>query len=323
MSAVSPLASGRPVHADAAASVLPVAAWATFGAIVTLFSLWVFGQWVLSPAEFAAVPIRDVDAMAGNGVLLIRALEVISTGVALWAFWNYLVRPWAKTGQAPILGLLLVGALITYVFDTMVNYNGYWMAFNKQAIDWGTWAAFFPGHTGPTRYAEALFWGPPMYLYFGVALAEIQLRIFNRLEARRVALPVTVLAVFAAAFVFDLVAESAIIQGTEAYAWPTTVGWLTIWKGEQFQFPLYESFLVGCYATLYMFLVRSARTQPRSFIERGVDRLPSGLHLPVRLLAATGFAGLCTLVYFGGFVIVSQWADNTVALPSYLMFDGR
>ncbi|HKY90561.1 MAG TPA: spirocyclase AveC family protein [Nevskiaceae bacterium] len=323
MSTVSPLASGRPVRVDTSASVLPVACWAALGAIVALFSLSVFGQWILSPAEFAAVPIREADAMAGNGVLLIRGLEVVSTSVALWAFWNYLVRPWMKNGEAPILGLLLIAALITYVFDTMVNYGGYWMAFNKHSIDWGTWAAFFPGHTGPTRYAEALFWGPPMYLYFGIALAEIQLRIWNRLEARRVAPSVMVAVVFAAAFLFDLVAESAIIQGTEAYAWPTTVGALTIWKGEQFQFPLYESFLVGCYATLYMFLMRSARNHPRSFIERGVDRVPAGLRLPVRLLAATGFAAVCTLVYFGGFVIISQWADNTVAIPSYLMFDGR
>lgn len=323
MSSMNPLAHARGplAGAGASASVVPVASWALLGLLATIFSFSVFGAWMADPAAFAAVPIREADAMAGNGVLLIRLVELVSTCVALWAIWHYLVRPWVRTGTPPITGLVLVGALISYVLDTMVNYNDYWMAWNKHALNWGTWAASFPGHTGPTRYAEALLWGPSMYLYFGVALATMQLWIFDRVKPR-VGMALALVIVYAAAFVFDLVAETTIIR-MEAYAWPTTIGALTLWKGSQFQFPLYESVLVGFYATFYMLLLRSARDNAVSFIERGVDRVPGGLRLPVRLLAATGFAAACTFFYFGGFVLISQYADHTVTLPSYLMHDGR
>lgn len=300
----------------------PIVCWALLGACAAAFSFAIFGQWLISSEHFTSVPITAADAMRGNGVLVIRIVEILSTAVALWALFHYLVRPWLRTGTPSIEGLLLVGALISYVLDTMVNYGGYWMAWNKHAVNWGTWAAFFPGHTGPTQYAEALFWGPPMYLYFGLALATIQLKLIDRFRPR-LGFGAAFIIAFIAAFLFDLIAESAIIRA-QAYAWPSTVGWLTLWAGTQFQFPLYESLLVACYASFYMLLIKSARDSIHdgglSFIERGLGRIPAAARLPVRLLAATGFATACTLFYFGSFVLISLNADNTVTLPPYLMY---
>ncbi|MGQ0698368.1 MAG: spirocyclase AveC family protein [Panacagrimonas sp.] len=296
----------------------PIVCWALLGVCASAFSFVVFGQWLLSAEHFATVPITPADAMSGNGVLVIRIVEVISAAVAIWALFHWLIRPWMRTGAPSIQGLLLIGALISYVLDTMVNYGGYWMAWNKHAVNWGTWAAFFPGHIGPTQYAEALLWGPPMYLYFGIALATIMLKLIDGLRPRLGFAAAFVIA-FIAAFVFDLVAESTIIRA-EAYAWPSTVGWLTLWAGSQFQFPLYESLLVACYASFYMLLLESARDHGLSFIERGLDRIPGTARLPVRLLAATGFASACTLFYFGSFVLISLNADNTVILPPYMMY---
>ncbi|MOA42732.1 hypothetical protein D3C78_1648060 [compost metagenome] len=48
--------------------------------------------------------------------------------------------------------------------------------------------------------------------------------------------------------------------------------------------------------------------------------LPIRLQLVARLGAATGFAALCTAIYFGGFYAISQFADTRVELPSYLMY---
>ncbi len=296
----------------------PALLWAFVGALFSCFSLAVFGAWLFSDA-FAAVPLTEADAMPAATLVALRMLEALSVVVALVGLHAYLIRPWMRTGQAPLAGLLLVGALITYVLDTTVNFADYHMAWNKHSFNRGTWAAFFPGHTGPTQYAEAWLWGPPMYMYFGVVLAAVQLQVFDRLRPRwgvAIAAPMA----FAAAFVFDLIAESAIIQLTHAYAWPYTIGALSIRAGTQFQFPLYESLLVAIYASLYSALIHSERGAKLAWIERGSEAFSGASLLLIRLFAATGFAALCTAIYFAGFYLFSQFADSQVVMPAYLMY---
>lgn len=294
--------------------------WACLGLAACALSVTVFGQWIFSDEAFRAVSLTAADAMGPGRVQLIRIVEGISTAVALWALFHYLLRPWIRTGTPTIQGLLLLGALVSYVLDTTVNYADYLMAWNKHAVNFGTWASFFPGHTGPTQYAEAMLWGPPMYLYFGVALGSIQLWVFDSLKRRFGAgLALALIGSYLVAFVGDLVAESLIIR-TEAYAWPNTVGWATVWSGTQFQFPLYESMLVGFYSTGYMLLIRSEREGGTAFTERGLEHVKAPWQLALRFLAATGFATLMTLIYFGGFYLISQVADTRVELPPYLMY---
>ena len=305
-----------------AASVASVLAWAGLGLLATLFSFWVFGHWLLSPTAFRPVPITAADAISTHALALIRLIEAVSTAVALLSLFHFLVRPWLRDGRPSIEGLLLVGALISYVLDTTVNYHDYLMAWNKHTINFGTWAAFFPGHTGPTEYAEALLWGPPMYLYFGVVLGAIQLGVVDLLHKRGpLTFPLALAVSFAVSFGLDFFAESGIIH-LGAYAWPFTVGALTVWPGTAVQFPLYESLMVAIYATGYALLRRSRKEDHHgvSFIERGCGQLPSALHLPVRLLAATGFATLMTLIYFTGFNLISLFADTQVALPQFMMY---
>jgi len=295
--------------------------WAWLGVIATLFSTSVFGQWLLSAEHFAPVAITAADAITDAQRLRLRLLEAISMLVTVAGLCWYLLRPALREGRVTIEGLLLVGALISYVLDTTINYSDYVMAWNKHALNFGTWAAFFPGHTGPTAYAEALFWGPPMYVYFGVLLAALQLASIRGLRRMGLGFGAALAGAFVVAFAFDLVVESLIIQATEAYAWPRTIGSLSLWAGTQAQFPLYESLFVAIYATMYTLLMRSADNDPDglTWIERGVHRLPRGLRLPSRLMAATGFATLCTMIYFSGFYLFSMHADSVVALPSYLM----
>ncbi|MBA3037134.1 MAG: spirocyclase, AveC family [Desulfobacterium sp.] len=301
--------------------ISPIIGWAIFGIIATIFSLSIFGQWVFSAEEFLAVPITALDTMPQADIYKIRIFEVISSSIALIALYIFLIRPWLKTGRAPILGLMLIGALISYVIDTTVNYHGYFMAWNVHSINWGTWAAFFPGHTGPTRFAEALFWGPPMYLYFGVLLGLIQYMVIHTAQKRfGFSLVAAVLTSMVVAFFLDLLAEWGIIFFTQAYAWARTISWLTLLPGSQFQFPLYESFAVAIYGTIYSSLIKSSKENRISYIEQGVDRLTSELQLPARFFAATGLASLATTIYFGSFFLFSCYANSQAALPHYLMF---
>lgn len=161
-----------------------------------------------------------------------------------------------------------------------------------------------------------------MYMYFGVVLAAIQLKVFNWIRPR-LGLLAGLLLAFAVAFAFDFIAESVIIRYSHAYAWPYTVGAWSVWAGTQFQFPLYESLLVAVYASLYSVLLHSERGQEMAWIERGSEALSGLLKGVIRLFSATGFAALCTAIYFGGFSLFSQFADSQVAMPAYLQFVDR
>ena len=299
----------------------PVLGWAALGLVVTLFSLVTVGRWWGSADQFMPVVLTPELAMPAAGVHRIRLLEAVSSAIAVAALCLGLLRPWWRSGQAPIQGLVMVGALVSYVFDTTVNYDGYVMAWNVHSLNFGTWAAFFPGHSGPVRYAEALLWGPPMYVYFGVVLGSIQWAVFRAGQRALGRWPAALLGV-AVAFMLDMLAEVFIIHATEAYAWARVVGALSLWPGTQGQFPLDESLWVAVYSSLYVLLLSSAARGGESFVERGVGRLPRATHLPVRALAAVGFASVPTLVYFTGFYAFSRFADTAAPLPVYLLSGG-
>ena len=124
------------------------------------------------------------------------------------------------------------------------------------------------------------------------------------------------------AFFFDLAAEWFIIYFTEAYAWGITVKSLTLLPGSQFQFPLYECFLVAVYGTIYAFLIKSERDDGRTYVERGLENLPKASRCPLRVFAAIGFAFVPTLIYFSGFATISilGGADSYADLPAYLQY---
>lgn len=300
--------------------VKPVILWAVFGLIATCFSLSIFGQWIFSPA-FAPVPLTAEDAMPSSGILVIRIFEAISVLVLLIIFYYFLYRPWKRTGRAPFTGLMLFGALLSYVLDVTVDYHGYWMAWNRHSLNMGVWSSFFPGHTGPTQYAEGIVWGMPMYCYFGVLLGSLQLKVIEVIRRRlNASLFVATLASMVFAFLFDLAAEWTIISVTQAYGWGLTTRAFTLAAGSQYQFPLYECLAVAFFGTIYAFILKSEREKGSVFAERGLERLPLGIRHAARLFAAIGLAFIPTIVYFGTFNLFSIGANSYAALPHYLTY---
>lgn len=299
---------------------MPVVLWATLGLIASVFAISVLGRWICSPA-FAPVPLGPEDAMPGAGVLVIRLFEALSVSVMLAIFYFYLIRPWRREGRVPFTGLMLFGALLSYVLDVTVDYHGYWMAWNRYSLNMGVWSSFFPGHTGPKQYAEAMVWGMPMYCYFGVLLGSLQLKVIDAARTRlRASLPVATLLSMAFAFVFDLAAEWLIIVATQAYGWGLTTRAFTLLPGSQYQFPLYECLAVAFFGTIYAFILKAERDRGSVFAERGHELLPPWLGAPVRVLAAIGLAFVPTAVYFGTFNLFSIGADSYAALPHYLTY---
>lgn len=108
--------------------------------------------------------------------MALRVVEMASVAVLLSAIWVLAVRPWRRTREVRIEGLLLGLGLRARLL-------GWWPQLSQTAV-------------------LALMW-----VFF---------------------------------FVFDFVAENLIIRTSEAYSFVRTEESLTLWAGEQYQFPLYE-----------------------------------------------------------------------------------
>jgi hypothetical protein len=106
--------------------------------------------------------------------------------------------------------------------------------------------------------------------------------------------------VFVGEFAFDFVVENLAIRLTHGYAYAQTYGPLTLWAGSQFQFPLYESFLVAALGLLYTWMRLQAVSSDDGLspVERGFDRWSPALQSTVRTLAAIGFCCAATILIY-------------------------
>lgn len=321
--------AGRP--ASAASQAEPrsrnhaVIAWAAVGVVWIAICVNTMYGWVTSERDFGPAEIMPGDTMPTSSLVALRVVELASVAVLLTATWVLAVRPWRRTREVRIEGLLVVGGIFGFVMDSWLNLYDFLFAFNAHSVNLGAWSAHLPFHNDgvPTEYGEALLWGLPMYVYFCSAEAALGLGLRTRLLGRYPQLSQTaVLALmWVFFFVFDFVAENLIIRTSEAYSFVRTEESLTLWAGEQYQFPLYESFLVACVAMGFAAIRLSAERDPDglSFIERGVQYLPTWSRHPARLLAATGYAAVVLMMlYHLPFNWLSLGGDSFADLPTYL-----
>ena len=319
-----------PANAQAQSAPRPkertVVVWALLGLAWLVVCAVALGRWVTSDTLFGSVPVLGPDAMPHGKLVGLRAVEVLSTGVLLLAIWLLAVRPFRATGRVSVDALLILGGLTAFVMDAWLNLYGFLFAFNANSVNLGVWTAYLPFRhaDAPARYAEALLWGLPMYIYFCSALGAVGSMSLHRLRRRFPMLSFTsLMAILYVGFaVFDFVVENAIIRGSEAYSFPQTERGLTLWAGSQFQFPVYETVLVGFVSLAFTAARYSADVAPDglAFYERGTQHLPTWLQLPARAVAAIGFCALVLFVcYHMPFNWISIGGDSIADLPSYLM----
>jgi len=163
-----------------------------------------------------------------------------------------------------------------------------------------------------------------MYIYFCAALGAVNAAAARRIRRRfpRLSTPSILCLLGIGDFVFDFVVENAIIRLTEGYSFVRTRESLTLWPGEQYQFPIYECVLVVCVAMAFTYARWSADESPDglSVIERGTYDLPRRLQLPARAFAAIGFcAAVLMICYHLPFNWLSIGGSSFAELPSYLL----
>lgn len=303
---------------------------ATFLALVGV--LWfalaiiVVARWVTSGEYFQPAPHIGPDVMEDWRLIALRIFEAISLAVLAAFIWYCVVKPLRATGKLSLDGKFVIGGLICFVADGFLNIKEYLFAWNSANVNRGVWVQFLPFHSedAPTRYAESLIWGPPMYVYFAAGVAIVACHEAKRVRRRwpNITKFRLFVFIFAFEFTFDFVLENIIIRTTHAYAYAKTYEPLTLWAGEVHQFPLYEAFLVACVGCMFTWARLEAEERPigESPIEVGAHLWRPSLQPHVRNFAVLGFCFL-TLVFlyhlpFNWFGLIG---DSYADLPTYLL----
>lgn len=304
----------------------PATFLALIGAVWFVFCVVTVTRWVTSGTEFTPAPQIGPDVMEPWRVVSLRVFEAISLAVMLAFFWYCVVIPLRRTGRLGLDGKFVIGGVVCFVADAFLNAQQYLFAWNSGNVNRGVWVRFMPFHNpdAPTRYAESLIWGPPMYIYFCAGVAIVACREAQRVRRRWPSISKfrLFLLIWIFEFIFDFVLENIIIRTTHAYSFAKTYEPLTLWAGEVHQFPIYESVLVAFVGCLFTWAGMEAQERPEGLspIEVGAERWRPSLQPHVRSLAVLGFC-FATLVFvyhlpFNWFgVIGTSYAD----LPSYLL----
>lgn len=314
------------VPPDASSRRGGVSAWAAFGALWALIAFQAILRWVFSDDQFAAVVSQGPDVYPEWRLICLRVFEATSFAVLLGFVWFCVVRPLRRVGRLSLDGKLVISGVFGAVADACLNLRTYLFAWNAHSVNLGAWTAFMPFYDSASspRYAEALLWGVPMYIYFNAGAAIIGCNLILVLRARfplisnATAFSVAYLAFFAG----GLVLENAVIRLTQAYAYAQTPVDLTLFAGSTYQFPIYESIFTAAISLAYTVVRMSAldSSDGVSCIERGYERWRLALQGPIRLLAIIGFGAAAFLVFYH---LPLNWlgiiGSSHAVLPSYML----
>lgn len=293
--------------------------WLTICVIVVL-------RWVTCAEAFVPAPRIGPDVMPTWRLVGLRIFEAISLAVMAGFLWFCVFKPVRSTGKLGLDGRFVLGGLLCFIADAFLNVQQYLFAWNSANVNRGVWVRFLPFHNpdAPSRYAESLIWGPPMYIYFCAGVAIVACHEAGRIRRRWPSITKFRLfvAIFVFEFLFDFIVENVVIRTTHAYAFAKTYAPLTLWPGHVHQFPLYESILVAFVGCVFTWARLEAQERPlgESPIETGVRRWRPSLQPHVRNLAVLGF---CVLTLVFGYHLPFNWlgliGTSYADLPSYLL----
>jgi Spirocyclase AveC-like len=304
----------------------PATFLALIGAVWLVVCVEVVIRWVSSDTEFEPAPRIGPDVMEPWRLISLWVFEAISLIVMLLFIWYCVVKPLRQTGRLGLDGKFVIGGIICFVADAFLNVQEYLFAWNSANVNRGVWVRFLPFHNpdAPSRYAESLIWGPPMYIYFcaGVAIVACYHAAKVRRRWPQMSKFRLFVFIFIFEFLFDFIVENVVIRTTHAYAFAKTYEPLTLWAGKVYQFPIYESILVAFVGCVFTWARMEAEERPlgQSPIEFGAERWRPSLQPYVRNFAVLGFC-MVTLVFVYHLpfnwlgLIGTSYAD----LPSYLL----
>lgn len=281
--------------------IIPVKLWAALGVAFTLTSVTLFTVWILSgPERTPPGPSTIPTWMRWSLDIQIAIGWVAAVGVV----WFFLIKPWRRQRRLTTDGMLIIGFVIAYWQDTIVNSLQPWSLYNTRIQNWGSWNNFMPGWSTPhgERVAEPAIWAVPTYIWglFGVTVfASFMMRKFKQRWPQVTNLQL-VLMLFAFMVIVDLVVEVLWIRsGIYVYNGVPTPKWLTLFDGKWYQFPLSEPIILGATMTGWGCLRYFRDDKGNTIVERGIEEMKCSTKAKQRYRLFALTAGVHLVVLFG------------------------
>ncbi|GAA5164859.1 spirocyclase AveC family protein [Pseudonocardia eucalypti] len=306
----------------------PVLAWATVGAAVLGFQVFVLARWVTSANFTPTDPGPDEISPATRAFFLVLQVAIpLGAAVAMW-FW--VIRPWRRTGELTTDGMLVLAGAMLFFWDMSLNYSATALLYNSHFVNFGAWAnGAWPSWISPNgnRLPEPIFICQPGYTSLVFSQVMLILWIMRKIKARRPALPPAqaVAIMVVGLVVIDTIIESILLR-IGIYAYPHGIRWLSLYAGETYQLPMTEPiFFAGCGLGTIAALSYFRNDRGQTVAELGANTLRMGRagRRWVRFLAVFGAVHTAfAVLYF----VPSQWLAThgdafPAGYPSYLIND--
>lgn len=302
----------------------PVLLWAALGTFFVCLQFYVYARWIASD-DFTRTD-TGFDSLSTATNAWVVGFQVLSVVCGV-LFVAWVVRRCIRERRLSFDAMLVIAWMSLYWQDPLINYFRTSFFYNSGFVNMGSWVEHIPGWVSPNaaQLPEPFLFSGVLYIWYGPVSAIMAYGVMRAVKRRR---PETsVIGLIAAAWLalvgWDLLCEVIWVR-TELYAYPVTIHGLSIFGGERYQFPIYESVFWPMVWTS-MGAIRFFRDdRGRTFLDRGLDRVKASKRnkTGLRVLAVIGFANLVMLIY----VIPMWWttfqADPTPeGYPTYLRND--
>lgn len=322
MSSINGRASSRPASTSAVVSkTSALHYWAAVGGFFVLLQMFIFARWVGSE-HF----VRTLPGSTPQPVFHMYVMWLFQAAIPLimLAGWGWIAWQTRRDGRLPAYGLIMLGWASVYWQDPLINYVRPSFSYSSYWLNFGSWCELVPGWLSPngSKMPEPLLFGAGAYAFF-VPLSALICLGWMRL-AKRFVPNINTLGLLAVAivsmFFTDLLAEGAMVV-IGVYSYLGVIHSLSLFPGELYQFPLYESLLGGGCAAATGALFYFRDDKGNMLVERGLENLQRkrGSEL-LRVLAVSGFVNVVLGAYTVLFIFLNLQLDpfpnNT---PSYFL----
>jgi hypothetical protein len=306
-------------------TVLPIKLWSTIGAAYVALAIYVASSWILT-GRATPTPIGANNPDLARDLAWNIGAQVL-TLIAVGGTLIYVTRQCLRERRVTFDAILCIGYLLLVQWDPICNYLAYQFTYSTLMVNFGSWTTNMPGWVSPRGN---LMPEPTILIGIGfiwsASLCMIGASFLRKVVVRRWPETGTLgIIAWSVAFmaVMDFICETLLCYG-HVIAYPTTISWLTIFKGTSDQFPLYESLMWGGLGWAPLMVLRFyVDDRGYSVVERGVDTLSVSYPVKVilQILAVGAVTNICYMTYDIGMNLIAMQIDNdnSAAYPSHLI----
>lgn len=297
----------------------PIYIWSTIGIICFLLQIYIYGSWIMSDEFVPTNPGPDV--MPGYTAFLAVFFQFSNVLLALGVL-AYALRTCQREGRVTIALLFVLAWLTAIWVDPMANYFRLVYVYNSHMINFGSWVNFIPGWVMPNGN---LIPEPLVFLagaYMSIIPLQCWFMAWTMRKAKAYWPGISTLGLvgvcFIGGFTTDLIIEGAWVR-MGLYVFSGTVHAWSLFGGEWYQFPLYNSIFWGGVLTMATCLWYFRNDKGQSFVEVGSENISSPIRRNfLRFAAIAAVFNISYVLYAICMGIVSFQMDTTPELPSYL-----